>query len=393
LDDADDALTGPEQVDENTGRIIAMNERDKTDTRRSSQRARIDNFSEGAPRSPHVRERVSDAAGEAAVIDNGMAEVLQAEGEIEREARTQPQGACLPTRTEHENASAGQAGLEPGRTALASSASGVSLAPSATSFAAPRKADKDSAAIVFENVSYTYPDGNPALRGLSFTVRQGTTTCVIGPNGAGKSTLLLALLGFLDVDGVITVNGVRVSKETARDIRARVGLVFQDPDDQLFMPSVFEDVAFGPRNFLSDDEAHRAAAEALEQVGLRGFERRLAHHLSFGEKKRVAIAGVLAMKPEIIALDEPTSNLDHLHRRRLIEILDRMSATLLIATHDLYFAAEIADDIVVIKDGQAIAQGPAVDILSDGDLLARAHLEAPCQCAFEQRGARRAGRS
>lgn len=237
---------------------------------------------------------------------------------------------------------------------------------------------------MFDDVRYAYPDGQPALTGLSFTVAHGSRTCVIGPNGAGKSTLLLALLGFLDHHGSIRVHGVEVTRETAGDIRRRVGLVFQDPDDQLFMPSVLDDVAFGPRNFMREDEAEAAAHAAIEVAGLRGLERRLAHHLSFGEKKRVAIAGVLAMRPDVIALDEPTSNLDHRHRRRLIELLKSLDATQLIATHDLSFVAEVADEVVVVSSGRAIAQGPPREILADAALLARAHLEPPCRCVLDE---------
>lgn len=238
-------------------------------------------------------------------------------------------------------------------------------------------------AIVFENVYYSYPDGQKALNGVSASIKEGETVCVIGPNGAGKSTLLLSLLGFLSFKGKITVHGKEVKKKNFEFIRKTIGLVFQDPDDQLFMPGVFEDVVFGPLNFFSPEEAQKKALEALEAVDLRGFEERLAHHLSFGEKKRVAIAGVLALQPSIMVLDEPTSNLDHFHRRNVINAIKNMDGTKLIATHDLDLVAEVAIRIIILKAGVVVSEGSPYKILSNESLLRSALLERPCQCKLQ----------
>lgn len=235
-------------------------------------------------------------------------------------------------------------------------------------------------AIVFENVKYTYPDGQDALKGVSLKIGEGETVCLIGPNGAGKSTLLLALLGFLPFVGSISVFGMEVKKKNHAEIRKNIGLVFQDPDDQLFMPSVMEDVMFGPSNHYNQLVATKLAREALKAVDLQGFENRLAHHLSYGEKKRVAIAGVLAMKPRILALDEPTSNLDHYHRRALIKTLEEIDGTKLIATHDLDFVAQAANRVAILKDGAVLAEGDTYEMLYNDRLLASAFLEKPCDC-------------
>jgi cobalt/nickel transport system ATP-binding protein len=234
--------------------------------------------------------------------------------------------------------------------------------------------------LAVENVEFTYPDGTQALKGISFTVNKGEKTFIIGPNGAGKSTLFLSILGFLHFRGSIKIDNISVSPETAREVRSKVGIVFQDPDDQIFMPSVWEDVVFGARLRISKETAEENAKKAMLTAGLTGFENRAAHHLSFGEKKRVAIAGVLAMKPDVILLDEPTSNLDHLHRMHLIETLRNIDSTLLVATHDMKLVCELADRIVIMKDGMTFAEGLPSEILTDTELLHKAHLEQPCEC-------------
>lgn len=238
--------------------------------------------------------------------------------------------------------------------------------------------------LTVENVKFKYPDGTQALKGVSFTVNKGEKTFIIGPNGAGKSTLFLSILGFLRFEGKIEVDNTRVSPETAKEIRSKVGIVFQDPDDQIFMPSVWEDVIFGARLRFTKETAEKNAKEAMQTVGLLGFENRAAHHLSFGEKKRVAIAGVLAMRPEIILLDEPTSNLDHLHRKHLIETLKNIESTLLIATHDIKLVCELADRIIILKDGKTFAEGLPLEVLFNKKLLNDAHLEQPCECDLKK---------
>lgn len=238
--------------------------------------------------------------------------------------------------------------------------------------------------IELKSVSYTYPDGNNALNEINLSVNKGESLCIIGPNGAGKSTLLLSILGFIPFEGSIKINGISVKKENLKQIRKKAGIVFQDPDDQLFMPTVIEDIMFGAKNSFSDGEAKLSAREALEIVGLEGFEKRLAHHLSFGEKKRVAIAGVLAMKPSIILLDEPTSNLDHYHRRSLLNTLKKLHQTSITATHDLAYAAEIASRIIILSEGKVIAKGDTYQILSNKKLLKSVHLEPPCDCILSE---------
>lgn len=238
-------------------------------------------------------------------------------------------------------------------------------------------------AIEARDVSFTYSDGTTGLKNVSFEVNRGEKVCLIGPNGAGKSTLLLCLLGFLRFTGEIKIAGIRVEGSNLDEVRRKAGIVFQDPDDQIFMPSVIEDVLFGPRNIFKESEAHQHAQRAIEITGLEGFEKRLAHHLSFGEKKRVAIAGALAMNPEILLLDEPTSNLDHLHRNKLIFTLRKLDRTLLIATHDMNLVCDIADRIIVLSQGSIVADGAALDIITDGELLRSVHLEPPCSCTIE----------
>lgn len=234
--------------------------------------------------------------------------------------------------------------------------------------------------IEIKNLSFSYADGIKALENVNLCVYERERVFVIGPNGAGKSTLFSCILGFLNFEGEIIVSGIPVKKENLKDIRSKIGIVFQDPDDQIFMPSVEEDVLFGARSKFTEEEAQANAREAMQITGLLGLEKRLAHHLSFGEKKRVSIAGVLAMKPEIILLDEPTSNLDHRHRKHLIDTLIKIHGTLVIATHEMRLVCEMADRVVILNEGKILAEGDPREILANKKLLETAYLEPPCEC-------------
>jgi len=230
-----------------------------------------------------------------------------------------------------------------------------------------------------ERLSYTYPDGQQALREVSLLVRAGETVGLIGPNGAGKSTLLLHLNGLLRGNhGSVRIAGLPVRDGHLKEIRARVGLVFQDPEDQLFCSTVFDDVAFGPLNLgYPEDEVIRRVRRALRQVGLEGYEGRSPHHLSVGEKKRAAIATVLSMDPKLLVLDEPTSNLDPRGRWELIELLRRLPLTKVIASHDLEMVRALCERIILLDGGRVVADGPTDRILSDLPLLALHGLAPP----------------
>ncbi len=224
--------------------------------------------------------------------------------------------------------------------------------------------------IEVQNLHFTYPDGRDALRGVSLRVMQGEKVALVGPNGAGKSTLMLTLVGLLKGKGTVRILGEELNDGNVRRLRAKVGLVFQDPDDQLFSPTVFDDVAFGPIYAgLPEAEVRQRVAWALKQVGLEEFERRLSHHLSAGEKKRAAIATVLAMEPEVLLLDEPSAGLDPRARRRLIEVLRALPQTMLVATHDLGLAEALLPRTVVINGGKVIADGPTAVLLADEEFL------------------------
>jgi cobalt/nickel transport system ATP-binding protein len=212
-------------------------------------------------------------------------------------------------------------------------------------------------------LSFAYPDGHTALCEVNLCIAAGERVGLVGDNGAGKSTLLLQLNGILRGSGTVRVAGLELSDRTVRAIRSRVGLVFQDPDDQLFSPTVFEDVAFGPLNMgLSDEEVRTRVAWALEQVGASQHAERMPHHLSLGEKKRVAIATVLAMQPDILALDEPSSGLDPTGRRALLALLAGLPQTMLLASHDLEMVRALCTRVVVLEAGRIVADGP-VDTL------------------------------
>lgn len=233
-------------------------------------------------------------------------------------------------------------------------------------------------AVEIKDLYYAYPDGTPALRGVSLTIEEGESVGIVGPNGAGKSTLLLHLNGILSGKGEVKIFGLPVIKKNLKEIRRRVGLVFQDPDDQLFSPTVFDDVAFGPLNMgLSREETAAAVRGALEKVGLEGMEKRSAFHLSYGQKKRVAIATVLSMNPDLLVLDEPSSNLDPRTRRELSELLQGLRITKIMVTHDLPFVFENCERVLVMDGGKIVADGDAFTVLSDEELLEKHGLELP----------------
>jgi cobalt/nickel transport system ATP-binding protein len=233
-------------------------------------------------------------------------------------------------------------------------------------------------AVEIKDLHYAYPDGTQALRGLNLTIEEGESVGIVGPNGAGKSTLLLHLNGILRGQGEVKIFGLPVVKKNLQEIRRRVGLVFQDPDDQLFSPTVFDDVAFGPINMgLTREEVEREVHRALAAVGMEEMERRSAHHLSFGQQKRVSIATVLSMRPDLLALDEPSSNLDPRARRELAELLQGLRITKLVVTHDLPFVFEICERVVVLSEGRVVADGEAFSVFTDEELLAKYGLELP----------------
>ena len=234
-------------------------------------------------------------------------------------------------------------------------------------------------ALLVEGLAFAYPDGHQALYGVDLRVGVGERVAVLGPNGAGKTTLMLHLNGILAGGlGSVSVGGVRVEKSTLRDVRRRVGIVFQDPDDQLFMPTVREDVAFGPANLgLRGPELEERVREALAAVGMADVGDRQPHHLSFGQRRRVAVATVLAMRPEILVLDEPSSNLDPASRRELAEILQSLDLSLLMVTHDLPYALQLCPRSVVLDAGTIVADRDTRDVLVDDELMARHRLELP----------------
>ena len=233
-----------------------------------------------------------------------------------------------------------------------------------------------SCAIEARGLCFRYPNGVPGLDGVDLSVRHGERVAVLGPNGAGKTTLMLHLNGLLRGAGDLHVAGIDVGRGDERELRARVGLVFQDPDDQLFMPTVREDVAFGPLN-LGMSAPETRVASALAAVRMGHVVDRAPHQLSLGQRRRVAIATVLAMDPRLLVLDEPSASLDPRSRRELLETLARLEQTMLVVTHDLLFAAELCERAVILSGGCIVADGRCADILRDEDLLAAHDLELP----------------
>lgn len=228
-------------------------------------------------------------------------------------------------------------------------------------------------------LAYAYPDGTQALYGVNLRVDSGERVAILGPNGAGKSTLVLHLNGILQAgSGHVHVSGLPVEKANLPEIRRRVGIVFQDPDDQLFMPTVGEDVAFGPSNYGVKGEAlKRQVREALDRVGMVDFIDHAPHRLSFGQRRRVAVATVLAMEPEVIVLDEPSSNLDPAARRELAETLPGLDVTVVMVTHDLPYAMQICPRSVILSDGVIVADGSTYDVLTDEATMKAHRLELP----------------
>jgi cobalt/nickel transport system ATP-binding protein len=225
-------------------------------------------------------------------------------------------------------------------------------------------------AVSIENLSFSYPDGQPALKGISLTIDAGETVALVGPNGAGKSTLLLHLNGILRGEGSVAILGQELADHNLKWARSKVGLIFQNPDDQLFSPSVFDDVAFGPLNTgYPETEVRQRVELSLRSVGMEGSENRSPHHLSIGEKKRIAIATVLSMDPEILVLDEPTSSLDPRTKWSLIALLKDLPLTKLVATHDMELVASLCSRTVIMEKGRIAADGFTVDILADIGLL------------------------
>jgi cobalt transport protein ATP-binding subunit len=234
------------------------------------------------------------------------------------------------------------------------------------------------------DLRYRYPDGSEALRGVNFSVGPGERVGIIGPNGAGKSTLLLHLNGLLPESpphadaAAVHVDGQPIHAKNLPEIRRKIGLLFQDANDQLFCPTVQEDVAFGPQQLgLGEAEVRARVTDALAQVGLQGFERRVAHHLSGGEKRRVCLAGVLSCQPSVLVLDEPTSSLDPRGRRDLQALLRSIPLTQIIATHDLELVVELCQRVVILDKGVVVAEGPTRELLNDEALMLAHDLERP----------------
>lgn len=233
----------------------------------------------------------------------------------------------------------------------------------------------------FEQVHYRYPNGHEALRGVSFEITHGEKAALVGVNGAGKSTLLLHTNGLLlPASGRVVLGGMTLTRKTLPLVRQSVGLVFQDPDNQLFMPTVEEDVAFGPANMgLTPGEIEQRVAEALEAVGAAHLRKASPNQLSGGQKKSVSIATALSMQPSVLVMDEPTSNLDPRARRQTIDLIRRFSHTTLIATHDMELVLDLCTRMLVMKDGRIVADGATESLFNDLDLLEECGLEQPCR--------------
>lgn len=233
-------------------------------------------------------------------------------------------------------------------------------------------------AVFCNNVCYVYPDGTQALNNINLKLFVGEKAAVIGPNGAGKSTFLHLLNGIKRAQGEMRVFESALTEKNLKKIKTLVGLVFQNPDDQLFCPTIFDDLAFGPVNFgLETKEIEDLVAEALSDVGLQGYEERSSLHLSYGERKLAAIASILTIKPQLIAMDEPTSNLDPLHRRKIIHWINKSNLTCLLTTHDLDMITETCQKVFLFNHGHIVAEGDTDTILKDQKLLEENDLELP----------------
>ncbi|MHB8778322.1 MAG: energy-coupling factor ABC transporter ATP-binding protein [Anaerolineales bacterium] len=236
----------------------------------------------------------------------------------------------------------------------------------------------DGDVLSVRDLYFSYPDGHPALHGVSLKLCSGDKVALVGPNGAGKSTLMLHLNGILGGRGEIEIAGQRLTRNNLPAVRAMVGLVFQSPDDQLFSPTVFEDVAFGPLHMgLPETEVRARVDAALEAVRMSAYRDRLSHHLSVGEKKRIAIATVLSMKPSLLILDEPSAGLDPRARRTLINLLRELPITMLVSTHDMALVKELFPRTIVMDEGRVVADGLTMEILDDEELLTAHGLEKP----------------
>lgn len=233
--------------------------------------------------------------------------------------------------------------------------------------------------VEFKNVCFRYPDGTEALKGINFRITHGESVGIVGANGAGKSTLLLHMNGYLlPTSGTVNIGDLSVTKKSRQDIRRKVGIVFQNPDDQLFMPTVFDDVAFGPLNLGMDETSVRERVnEALRLVNSLDLCDKPQHHLSYGQKSAVAIAAVMSMEPDILVMDEPAANLDPKSRRSLITLLKTFAHSKIIASHDLDLIIDVCKRCIVIKDGVVVADGPSTEILANQTLLEENNLELP----------------
>jgi cobalt/nickel transport system ATP-binding protein len=232
--------------------------------------------------------------------------------------------------------------------------------------------------IEVDHLNYSYPDGTAALHDVSMYIAPGEKVALVGPNGAGTSTLILHLNGILSGQGSVRVCGLTVDKQNLGKVRSSIGLVFQSPDDQLFSPTVFDDVAFGPLyQGLPEVEVYKMVDQALESVHMLAYKQRVSHHLSMGEKKRIAIATVLSMRPEVLVLDEPTGGLDPRSRRSLIYLLDELPLTMLVSTHDMHMVHEIFPRMIVLDDGRVVADGTTETLMADPAFLEAHGLEKP----------------
>ncbi|MET9828523.1 ABC transporter ATP-binding protein [Streptomyces sp. NPDC006385] len=251
--------------------------------------------------------------------------------------------------------------------------------PVSTPASTPASTPVSAASLEVSGLAFAYPDGHQALFGVDFSVARGERVALLGPNGAGKTTLVLHLNGILSGGvGSVRVAGLSVDKKNMAEIRRKVGIVFQDPDDQLFMPTVREDVAFGPAAAgIKGPELEERVDRALERVGMADFKDRPPHHLSFGQRRRVAVATVLAMEPEILVLDEPSSNLDPASRRELADILRALDVTVLMVTHDLPYALELCPRSLILSEGVIAADGRTAELLADDELMRAHRLELP----------------